>query len=299
MLDVNHGPRIATLTPSIPDIRPAEGQREAEILDFLSAHPLLTFVMSGWIKDNGLESQLNRGTFYVSHSDRGELNGVALIGHVTLFETNSDTVLAGFAELTRKRSDAFVILGQERNVDRFMSYYAPEGQGAQGTDRQLLFAQQTRQSGDAVNGLRRATNSELDLIVPVHAHMAFEQSGVNPLDVDAQGFRDRCARRIEQGRVWVCVEDGKLQFKADVITDIPEVNYLEGVYVRPEDRGRGFGAACLRQVTNVLLSHTKLVCLMAAEDEHAAQSCYSKAGYRMREYYQNVFLQRESNEMTN
>jgi ribosomal protein S18 acetylase RimI-like enzyme len=284
MLNVNHEPRIATSTPSIPDIRRAVGQQEAEVLDFVSAQPLQTFVMSGWIKDNGLDSQLNRGTFYVSQSERGELNGVALIGHITLFETNSDTVLAAFAELTRKRSDAFVILGEEQNVDRFMSYYAPEGPGAHRTCRELLFAQQSRQSCDTpIKSLRRATNSELDLIVPVHAQMAFEQSGVNPLDVDAQGFQDRCARRIEQGRVWVCVEDGKLQFKADVITDIPEVNYLEGVYVRPEDRGRGFGAACLRQLTNVLLSHTKLVCLMTAEDEHAAQSCYSKAGYRMRE----------------
>ncbi|PYS73322.1 MAG: hypothetical protein DMF73_06170 [Acidobacteria bacterium] len=54
-------------SPTIGDpgqVQPLLGENEAEVLDFLSAHPLLTFVMTGWIRDNGLVSQLNRGTFH-------------------------------------------------------------------------------------------------------------------------------------------------------------------------------------------------------------------------------------------
>src|SRR5256885_1784951 len=300
MLEIRNDTPIASMTPEVTNIQPLRGEHEAEVIDFLSAHPLFTFAMTGFIKDNGLESGLNRGNFYASRNLRGEVDGVALIGHVTLFETSSDAVLSAFANLTRKRSDAFIVMGEERRMDRFMNYYALKPQEAQRSCRELLFAQRSRQACDSpVPNLRRAMMDEVDLVVPVHAQMAFEQSGVNPLDVDAEGVRERCARRIQQGRGWGSVESGKLLFKADVISDLPEVNYLEGVYVTPENRGRGFGSLCMRQLTNVLLSHTKSVCLLTEEDETVAQACYTKAGYKLREHYRTVFLQQDAKELTN
>jgi predicted GNAT family acetyltransferase len=292
MLQLRRDNLIAPLAPAVAQaVRPLRGEHEAEVLDFLSAHPLLTFVMTGWIKDNGLTSQLNRGNFYASRNDRGELDGVALIGHVTLFETNSDAALADFAELTRNCPSAFVVMGEKYRVGRFMSHYTPEAPQPRRICRELLFEKRSREQCEKpVSGLRRATAEEVDLVVPVHAQMAFEETGVNPLKVDATGFRRRCARRIEQGRVWVCVEDHRLIFKADVVSDLAEVNYLEGIYVRPEDRGKGLGSHCMRQLTNVLLTRTKSVCLMIKEEKSAAQTCYLKAGYKLREYYETVFL---------
>src|SRR6266849_4505744 len=108
MLQLRRDNLIAPLAPEVAQaVRPLRGEHEAEVLDFLSAHPLLTFVMTGWIKDNGLVSPLNRGNFYASRNDRGELDGVALIGHVTLFETKSESALAEFARLTNACSSAF------------------------------------------------------------------------------------------------------------------------------------------------------------------------------------------------
>jgi predicted GNAT family acetyltransferase len=269
--------------------------QETEVLDFLAANPSLSFVMTGWIKDNGLVNKLNRGSFYATRNGLGHIDGVALIGHVTCFDTNSDAACAAFADLARNNSETFLLLGEEQRLSRFMSFYAPDSTRSHSTSRQLLFEQRSRVNCEStVPDLRRATLEELDLIVPVHAQMAFEQSGVNPLDVDAAGFRDRCARRIQQGRIWVCVENGQLVFKADVVIDVPDVNYLEGVYLRPESRGRGLASACVRQLTNVLLAHTKSVCLLTEENESAAQACYLRAGFKLREYYQTVFLQQET-----
>src|SRR6266581_9104190 len=102
MLQLRNDKPTVPLAPELsPSVEPLKGEHESEVLDFLSAHPLLTFVMTGWIKDNGLVSQLNRGTFYASRNGRGELDGVALIGHVTLVETNSEASMSRFAELTR------------------------------------------------------------------------------------------------------------------------------------------------------------------------------------------------------
>jgi len=78
--------------------------------------------------------------------------------------------------------------------------------------------------------------------MPVHAAIAESESGVNPLQSDPVGFRNRCARRIEQERVWVVVRDGRLVFKADVQSESDQVAYLEGIYVAPED-SRAMGLA--------------------------------------------------------
>lgn len=291
-------------TPPMSEVAQAiqslKGEHEAEVLDFLSAHPLLTFVMTGWIRDNGLTSQLNRGDFYGSRNNRGELDGVALIGHITQFESNSDAALAAFAAFTRNCPTAFALMGEKHRVGRFMSYYTPGAPEPRRVCRELLFEQRSKERlEEPVAGLRRATPEEVDLVAPVHAAMAVEEIGVNPLDVDPVGFRERYARRIQQGRVWVCVKDNRLLFKADVVSDLAEVNYLEGVYVSPENRGRGFGARCMKQLTNVLLTHTKSVCLLIKEEKPDAQACYLNAGYKLREYYETVFLEQKSNEVEN
>src|SRR6266446_5150328 len=123
MLELRNDKPIASLAPQVAQaIQPLRGEHEAEVLDFLSAHPLLTFVMTGWIKDNGLVSELNRGNFYGSRNQRGELDGVALIGHVTLVETKSESALSTFANLTSACPSAFVVMGEQQKVSSFMDY---------------------------------------------------------------------------------------------------------------------------------------------------------------------------------
>ena len=142
-----------------------------------------------------------------------------------------------------------------------------------------------------MQSLRPARSEDLELVVPIHAQTAFEESGVNPLDMDPSGFRERCARRIKQGRTWVAIEAGRLKFKADIVSDTPNVVYLEGVYVSPEHRGNGYGGRCMTQLTNHLLERTKSVCLLVNQKNSAAQASYRKAGYEFREYYDTLYLQ--------
>jgi len=295
----NDNPTVPLAPEFAQSIQPLKGEDEPEVLDFLSAYPLLTFVMTGFIKDNGLVSQLNRGKFYGSRNYCGELDGVALIGHVTLFETNSESALSAFADLTNACLSAFVVMGETHRVSRFMDYFPGDLRPRQ-VFRELLFEQRSRERlEEPVGCLRRATLEEVDLVVPVHAAMTIEETGVNPLEVDGAAFRERCARRIQQGRVWVCIKDEHLLFKADVISDLPDVNYLEGIYVSPENRGQGFGTRCMKQLTNVLLTRTKSVCLLAKEEHSAAQACYRNAGYKLRESYETLFLEEKCDEVPN
>lgn len=273
--------------------------QQPEVLNFLSLRPRHTFVMSGWIRDNGVVSPLNRGTFYGHRNAQGRLDGVALIGHVTLFETNNEEALAVFAHLAQNSSATRVVMGEADKVSQFLSYYKREGQEPRLMYREQLLERRRKSIAEAVPGLRLATQGDLKLVAPVHARMAFEESGVDPLLVDAEGFYRRCARRIEQKRVWLKVENNELIFKADIISDSPEVVYLEGVYVNPEKRGQGVGQRCVKDLTNELLQRTKSVCLLVNQQNSAAQACYRKAGYKLRDHYDTLYLGKSEGELLN
>ncbi len=368
-------------SPASPAYRLTERDSEREVLAFLAERPVHTVVMNGLVRDNGLDSPFNRGTFYACRGADGQLEGVALIGHAVFVEARSLAALKAFAEAAQEHRDAHMILGEQTMVSGFWDYYAPAGQPLRLFCRELLFEQQWPVAADAPveglrpatledlalvlpvhaamaaaetatslrafasiaqgqqsahmilgeremvgrfwshyapagqtprlfcrellfeqrwpvrarepdEGLRPATLDDLMLVMPVHAAMAYEESGVNPIDVDLHGFRMRCARRIEHGRVWVLVEDGNLLFKADIASDTPESVYLEGVYVDPASRQRGYGLRCLSQLGCNLLERTKSVSALVNEQNLAAQALFQKGGYKLRGLYDTVFLEK-------
>jgi hypothetical protein len=250
--------------------------------------------MAGFIRDNGLESPFNRGTFYGCRDGAGRLEGVALIGHGTFMEARSEGALEAFARLARSCPRAHMILGEQGKVGRFWNYYAGADEAPRLFCRELLFElRRPVESPEPVPALRRATLDDLSLVVPVHALGAFAESGVNPLEVDPKGFRLRCARRIEQGRMWVWTEGARVIFKADVISETPEVIYVEGVYVDPQERGKGYGLRCLSQLARTLLAKTNSLTLLVNEQQRGAHSFFRKAGFEERGLYDTIFLRRE------
>ena len=282
----------ASLIPDALTVELLDDSMEAEVLDFLGARPLHTVVMAGFIRDNGLESPFNRGEFYACRNARGQLEGVALIGHAILVEARTVSALKAFACLAQAYPRAHMTMGEQEKVACFWSYYAESGLPPRRLCRELLFEQRWLAAmHEPVSGLRRATLNDLRLVMPAHAEMACAESGINPLEIDPSGFRLRLARRIEQGRVWVWIEDNSLIFKADVVSDTPEVNYLEGIYVNPSERGKGYGLRCMTQLSRTLLARTKALCLLVNEENQEAISLFYRAGYKVRSYYDTIFLQ--------
>jgi ribosomal protein S18 acetylase RimI-like enzyme len=273
--------------------------QEREVLAFLAARPIHTVYMAGLTRDNGLENEANRGTFYGCRDRQGHLEGVAIVGHHLLFEARTRSALKNLALLARRyRRATHMILGEQRSTAEFWHHYSAGTLKPRSVRRELLFELRRQRfvgeaaaaSVPAVPELRPATRELVELVAPLHAQLAFEVSGVNPLDRDPIGFVRRCLRRIERGRVWTLKRDGRLLFKADVVSETHEVVYLEGVYVAPEERGHGLGTACLRQMTNELLGRTKTICLLADEENHAAHALYRRTGFRLRSRYESIFL---------
>jgi predicted GNAT family acetyltransferase len=291
--DVNGLLARASAPGGISVVRLSSSKDAAEALAFLASRPIHTVNLRGFIHDNGLDNPLNRGSFYGFRNAEGRLEGVALIGHATLIEAHTERALEALARCAQEvSSDTHMIMGERERIEEFWGYYAEDGQQKRLACRELLLELRWPVEGQQeVPELRLATLADLELILPVQAEMAEEESGVNPLTKDPAGFRRRCARRIEQGRVWVLVEDGRLIFKADVFAETPEVIYLEGIYVNALERAKGYGLRCLSQLSQTLLQQTEVLCILVNEENEAARAFYSKAGFKFISTYDTIFLQ--------
>lgn len=269
---------------------------EAEALEFLGAEPLHNVYMAGFIRDNGLVSPLNRGTFYACRDEAGRLEGVALIGHVTLLDVRTVRAMKACASAAQACPSVHVVMGERARVRSFWRHYSSGGQELRVACREVLLEQKSPiEVPGTAPGLRRAANHDLPLILRVQAAMAVAECGVNPWVVDPEGFRARCARRIERGRIWVVIEGGTLLFKADIMAETPESVYLEGVYVNRRHRQRGHGQRCVLNLGRSLLSRSRSICLLVNERNVVAQSFYYSVGYKLRDLYDTVYLYREDN----
>lgn len=296
MLQTSTLPKVNDLPAAIAAVKVERlaNSDAAEVLDFLAQRPIHTVAMMSLINDNGVVSPFNRGTFYGCRDSHGRLEGVALVGHATLMETISDRALAALAQVARECPNTHMIMGEKERVADFWDHYSEAGRRQRLACREWLFElSRPVEARDVVAELRLATVSELELVMPVQAELACAESGVNPLQVDPRGFRERCLRRIEQGRTWLVVENGELVFKADVISQTPEVVYLEGIWLRDDCRRQNLGTRFMSALMRRLLEDTKSICLLVNETNESAQGFYRKCGFNFRATYETIFLPRK------
>jgi GNAT superfamily N-acetyltransferase len=253
---------------------------EAEVRRFLAERPLQTFGLLGMIADNGLVSPHNRGDFFAYRGPDGQLEGVALLGYNTVIDACSEEALQVFAELIKATVSPFLILAREAQIDRFNEYYSDALCQCMAMERYWLFNHcGTPDNGNPLPGVRLATMDDLEIVAHAHNQCGIEETEVDGLALDAEGFTSRCARRIERGRTWVWIADNKVVLKLEVVTATREVAYFESLWVHPGERGKGYGARFINQVSAHLLNESARVCLLAPETNTTAHRLYRKARF--------------------
>lgn len=283
---------VLIAVPDLNRVHELTHANETETLAFLGLRPVHTVVMTSFIRDNGIESSLNRGKFFGYRNAQGQLEGVALIGHTTLVEAQNHEALKALAFTARSSTTPIhLIMSGGDAATSFWTYLHGGSKVPSMTCTELLFETAFPFSVQPCEyDLRPARPEELEAVAIAQAEVAEIECGINPMLRDRDGFLQRVMRRIEQGRIFVVFEDDSLVFKADIIAETDSVAYLEGVYVGADHRGKGIGSKCLSRLCVQLLSRVQNICLLSNVEFKGAHKTFLKAGMRETDACTTLFV---------
>ena len=127
---------------------------------------------------------------------------------------------------------------------------------------------------------RFATMRDLDSLVPACAAMHKEEVGIDPLDRDSVGYRERIRELVEKKRSIVRIMNGRIVAKCEFSAVTTDAVQLMGVWTDPAWRRRGFGRALLREVCGHLARKGKSVTLFVNDFNRPAVALYESLGFR-------------------
>jgi len=129
--------------------------------------------------------------------------------------------------------------------------------------------------------VRRVDIAELDVLMPACIDMFTEEVGVSPVAGGAgAAYRARVADLIRQGRAFAWIEDGQVQFKAEVGVATTRACQVQGVWAARELRGRGIAAAAMSAVVrHAQESIAPVVSLYVNDFNTPARKTYARVGF--------------------
>jgi len=143
---------------------------------------------------------------------------------------------------------------------------------------QPIYAMRRRLDFPDLHDSRYATLRDLEALVPACAAMHKEEVGIDPLDRDATGYRERIRELIDRKRSIIRVVDGAIAAKCEFSAVTDEAVQLMGVWTHPRYRRRGLMRASLREVCGHLFRKGKTVTLFVNDFNQPAITLYESLG---------------------
>lgn len=127
---------------------------------------------------------------------------------------------------------------------------------------------------------RYSITRDLDVLVPACAAMHSEEVGIDPLERDAPGYRERIRELVEKKRSLIRLVDRTIVAKCEFSAVTPEAVQLMGVWTDPRYRRRGFSRALLREVCGHLARKGRSVTLFVNDFNRPAIALYESLGFK-------------------
>ena len=128
--------------------------------------------------------------------------------------------------------------------------------------------------------VRYSTLQDLDQLVPACAAMHHEEVGINPLERDAFGYRQRIRELILRKRSLIFRSGRDIAFKTEFSAVTPQAVQLMGVWTHPKHRRKGIARTSLREICAHLLAQRKRVTLFVNDFNLPALTLYESLGFR-------------------
>lgn len=145
--------------------------------------------------------------------------------------------------------------------------------------RQLVMARSEPCEHAGHPGLCHPTAETFESYFAAAAAMYAEELLEDPLKTNALGYRTYVRSLVQRGRAYAIVDGREVLFKADVGAVSDRVAQIQGVWVRPDLRGRGLATSGMAAVTNAIVSEGLIASLYVNDFNAPAIGAYRSCGY--------------------
>jgi len=166
------------------------------------------------------------------------------------------------------------------------------GRAREVRENQPLLVLRTPPRGELDPAVRRVLPEELDVLLPAAIAMFTEEVGISPVQGDGGTlYRARVAELLAAGRSFARMEGGRVLFKAEVGAATAAACQVQGVWVHPDLRGRGLGAAGTAAVAaEALRSIAPVVSLYVNAYNVPARAAYARVGFAQEGTFASVLF---------
>jgi predicted GNAT family acetyltransferase len=254
-----------------------------EVLALCDRDAVTNVFVSSRVRSTSLDPSRLGGQLW-GYSDGGQLTAVCYAGaNLVPVEANSDAIAAFAARAKLHGRRCSSIVGPAEAVGQLWPLLAPSW----GRPREVRAVQPvmaiSAPSPVAPDPLvRKVRPHELDVVLPSCIAMFTEEVGVSPIGGDGgAAYRSRMADLIGAGRSFARIEsDGHVTFKAEIGAATPFACQVQGVWVPPEDRGRGHAVRGMAAVVRAALGLAPVVTLYVNDFNIPARAAYLHAGFK-------------------
>jgi predicted GNAT family acetyltransferase len=156
---------------------------------------------------------------------------------------------------------------------------------------QPIYAIKRRVDFPDLEQARYSTPRDLDQLVPACAAMHKEEVGIDPMERDATGYRERIRELVDKKRSVIRLINGEIASKCEFSAVTNDVVQLMGVWTNPRFRRRGLAYELLREVCGHLFRKGKVVTLFVNDFNRPAIGLYESLGFEPVEHACCVFRQ--------
>ena len=141
-------------------------------------------------------------------------------------------------------------------------------------------------------GVRAVRPDELDLLLPACIAMFTEEVGVSPVSGGSgPAYRARVADLVREGRALARFDEHGVAFKAEIGAASPLACQVQGVWVRPDLRGRGLSAPGMAAVVAIARERIAPVVSLYVNDFNVpARKAYAATGFRQHATFATVLF---------
>jgi predicted GNAT family acetyltransferase len=145
---------------------------------------------------------------------------------------------------------------------------------------QPIYALKKRPDYPDLTVSRYATLRDLEQLVPACAAMHREEVGIDPMERDAIGYRERIRELVEKKRSVIRTVDGVIVSKCEYSAITPDTAQLMGVWTHAQHRRKGLSRDLLREVCGHLLRKERIVTLFVNDFNRPAIALYESLGFQ-------------------